>query len=427
MRSAPHHATLAALLSTGLLATVAVAAPPEPEMMSVLNLSISSNADDSGFDGLAFDDLEFRDASGTDAIADDQPPVLIPEQAVATQEKIQERYSDGKIHIERWVSLDASGNFVNHGPWKQFNREGQLIKSGSWNLGQRDGEWFQTLSSAQASRLSTNLKGYQAPFTSTATFKDGEVNGSWVVTDHRKNMVVSWEYTDGDRDGISLWFTPTGGKRLQVSYTENKPSGAMFVWNGSTKDQPKQYELVRGMELKTETKWHSKTKRQKGEEFTYLVPSTMQIASQSWDASYLKYNENTDAEPIRHGEYIRWYRNGVMAHKGSFQFGEPTGEAEWWHTNGQRQVVGKYADGQPGGQWVWWHDNGMRKISGEYYAGTQVGLWRSWTVLGQLAAVEQKLDAEQIIASEQPQFEDQFTEFDQAEEHVSTLNGPIGR
>ncbi|CAN0470265.1 unnamed protein product, partial [Hapterophycus canaliculatus] len=130
------------------------------------------------------------------------------------------------------------------------------------------------------------------------------------------------------------------------------------------------------------------TKRQKEEEFTYLVPSTMQIASQSWDASYLQYNENTETDPIRHGEYTRWHRNGVMAHKGSFQFGEPSGEAEWWHTNGQRQVVGKYDDGHPSGQWVWWHDNGMRKISGEYYAGTQVGLWRSWSEQGQLAAVE---------------------------------------
>lgn len=337
-----------------------------------------------------------------------------------TQEKIQERYPDGRIHIERWVTLDELGNFVNHGPWKQLDREGQVVKSGSWDFGQRDGQWVQTLNTAQASRLSTNLKAFQAPFTSTAQFKGGQLDGTWILADQRNKVVVSWDFAADQRNGVSVWFTPNGNKRLQINYIDNQPSGEMLVWNGSDDGPPKPYKLIDGMELKTETKWYGKTKRQKEEEFTYLVPSTMRIASQSWDASSLLYVESTDADPVRHGKYVRWYRNGVIAHQGSYQFGEPSGEAEWWHPNGQRQVVGSYVDGEPDGQWVWWHDNGMRKISGEYYAGTQVGLWRSWSAQGQLAAVEQKLESEQVIAAEQPAIEKQYSELEYPETRVST-------
>src|SRR5262245_2176489 len=36
-------------------------------------------------------------------------------------EVIRERYPDGKVRVERQVTLDADGNYVNHGPWKWYS------------------------------------------------------------------------------------------------------------------------------------------------------------------------------------------------------------------------------------------------------------------------------------------------------------------
>src|SRR5690349_15541026 len=36
-------------------------------------------------------------------------------------EIVRERYADGKVRIERQVTLDADGDYVNHGAWKQYS------------------------------------------------------------------------------------------------------------------------------------------------------------------------------------------------------------------------------------------------------------------------------------------------------------------
>ncbi len=325
----------------------------------------------------------------SDTITSDQSDSSLTS-PIAARERVQERYPDGKPHIERWVQLDDSGNFVNHGSWKEFDREGNIVKSGEYENGRRHGEWFQIVSDSAANSLSTNLKGFQAPFRSMAMFNEGQLHGQWVITDHRNKMVFSWEFTNGKRDGVSLWFSPAGHKLMQVQYESNQPSGSMFQWNGTDKNPPKEIALVRGMELKTETNWFEKTKKRKKEEVSFLIPSPMHAAEHEWDRSLVRYAKADETKPLRHGDYKLWHANGTLAHTNTYNLGEPSGAAQWWYANGQVQVFGQYASGQPSGQWTWWHENGMRKSSGHYQDGSQVGLWRTWTPRGELAASEQK-------------------------------------
>jgi antitoxin component YwqK of YwqJK toxin-antitoxin module len=227
-------------------------------------------------------------------------------------------------------------------------------------------------------------------------FNEGQLHGQWVVTDHRNKLVFSWEFTNGQRDGVSLWFSPAGHKILQVQYESNRPSGSMFQWNETDKKPPKEIALVRGMELKTETNWFEKTKKRKKEEVSFLIPSPMQAVEHEWDRSLVRYAKADDTQPLRHGEYKLWHTNGALAHTATYNLGEPSGAAQWWYANGQTQVSGQYASGQPAGPWTWWHENGMRKSSGHYQEGSQVGLWRTWTTRGELAASEQKTSLDTV-------------------------------
>src|ERR1700752_3846408 len=52
-----------------------------------------------------------------------------------------ERYSDGKAKVEREVTTDADGNYVNHGRWRTWDRAGKLVAEGSYDMGQRSGAW----------------------------------------------------------------------------------------------------------------------------------------------------------------------------------------------------------------------------------------------------------------------------------------------
>ena len=56
-------------------------------------------------------------------------------------EMVRERYSDGAIHIERQITLDRDGNYVNHGGWKMFAQSGDVLAEGQYHFGKRVGMW----------------------------------------------------------------------------------------------------------------------------------------------------------------------------------------------------------------------------------------------------------------------------------------------
>jgi hypothetical protein len=70
--------------------------------------------------------LRLDDRAGTDA---------------PTVELVTERYANGKPYIERQVTLDTQGNYVNHGTWKMWAADGTAIAEGQYEMGQRVGTW----------------------------------------------------------------------------------------------------------------------------------------------------------------------------------------------------------------------------------------------------------------------------------------------
>src|SRR3954447_3788861 len=56
-------------------------------------------------------------------------------------ELVRERYADGKVRIERQVTLNGDGNYVNHGAWKMYSSTGDVVAEGQYNFGERNGMW----------------------------------------------------------------------------------------------------------------------------------------------------------------------------------------------------------------------------------------------------------------------------------------------
>ncbi|MGI9429654.1 MAG: hypothetical protein ACR2NM_13415, partial [Bythopirellula sp.] len=59
-----------------------------------------------------------------------RPAKMEPSQPIIGSEVFVERFPEGSIKVEREVTLDPEGNYVNHGPWRMWSQAGKLIAEG---------------------------------------------------------------------------------------------------------------------------------------------------------------------------------------------------------------------------------------------------------------------------------------------------------
>ena len=74
-------------------------------------------------------------------------PTLLPESAATADTKVElvtERYPNGNVKIERQVTRDANGNYVNQGTYKAYDLDGKVQKTGEFVDGKQQGKWTQT-------------------------------------------------------------------------------------------------------------------------------------------------------------------------------------------------------------------------------------------------------------------------------------------
>src|SRR3954452_8566117 len=110
-------------------------------------------------------------------------------------ELVRERYVDGKVRVERQVTLNNEGNYVNHGTWKMYAPSGDVAAEGQYTFGQRTGMWTRW-----STRKDSNVLGeapfnhFKAPFMSQATFADYKLDGDLIITDpnEKKMMAIAF-------------------------------------------------------------------------------------------------------------------------------------------------------------------------------------------------------------------------------------------
>jgi antitoxin component YwqK of YwqJK toxin-antitoxin module len=300
-------------------------------------------------------------------------------------EVVRERYADGKVKIERQVTLDAEGNYVNHGVWKMFNTSEHVIAEGHYDMGQRVGTWTRWFNRGDAPILGQNpFNRFKPPFVSVATFSDDQLDGEWSIIDADQRKCVQMSLSGGRRHGPVITWLPNGKVFQQAAYNESVPVGDFFEANKKG-ELDLQATYVDGRRLVTMTTHYDQGRqKQKKTEELYLAATTVEKTPDDfWNLRFAEYA--TEGEGMRHGPSKAWYQNGAQQHEGFYELGKKSGTFTFWHPNGQVSATGEYQDDVPGGLWVWWHETGQKAAIGKYQGGVLIGKWRWWNEAGRLA------------------------------------------
>jgi len=322
----------------------------------------------------------------------------------AAIEVIQERYPSRAVKVERQVTQDTDGNYVNHGTWTMWDEKGRMVATGEFKNGVRHGAWTRWYASNEGEMFNAPLyKQFQGPFTAEATFQDGKLHGAWVVVDSKKHKCSEWTFENGERHGKSLTYFPTGSKMTEAEYKNGQLEGESLEWGADGKLVQKE-SFTNGRKLATKIDYYAPgVKRFEG---VYLH------ARQILDTNYDFWNgivkvtvAGKEGNDQRNGVWTSWYRNGQKQLEGRYTEDVPVGKFVWWHSNGQKAIEGEYTTGKQSGSWVWWHQNGQKNISGEYVQGNPINKWTWWREDGKVTKVADmsiEKDLAPIVSNESP-------------------------
>ncbi len=302
---------------------------------------------------------------------------------VGEVELVRERYADGKIRVERQVTLNNEGNYVNHGAWKLFSTGADVLAEGQYYFGQRTGMWTRWIARNDSPMLNEiPFKQFKAPFMSQAHFADDKMEGDWTIADadDRKMMVVSLKA--GDRNGTTTIWLPNGKVFRQMTYDGATPVGDLLEVNAKTGELAKTATFDNGRKIITKTEHYPRGRQLKSETLYLAAKSVVQAPDDFWTTTLAKFA--SEGKDLRHGSAKTWYPNGQLEQEGTYQNDKKTGTFTYWHENGQVATTGEYRDDQPEGNWVWYHQNGQKLAVGKYQLGTLVGDWRWWDEQGSL-------------------------------------------
>lgn len=298
-------------------------------------------------------------------------------------ELIKERYPNGAIKIEREVTQDAQGNYVNHGLFKTYDERGALTAQGEYSAGKRKGPWIRWYRSVtEAKMLSAQpYQQFPGPFISQATFANDELDGTWTIYDGKKRKISEWHFKDGRRHGPSTWWLPNGRKIREMNFADGELEGTWSEWrpDGSLIGQ----EMYTGGRKQAMKVSHHKGGAKKSEGMYLFAKEIEQTPDDWWQCKPMTLMHTGKDE--RHGAWNAWYANGQRQQEGTYEHDMQVGAFSWWHSNGQKALQGNFEQGKQNGRWTWWYANGQKQIQGEYSLGNPTGRWTWWKEDGKVA------------------------------------------
>jgi len=346
-----------------------------------------------------------EEPEGTPGIAAPGRPVEI----------IQERYPGGELKIRREVTQDSQDNYILHGEWKMWDQAGNLIGAGEYRNNQREGTWFRVHTAKDAELFAAMpYSQFTAPFRSEATFKDGKLEGKWVISDSEGRIASESEYSNGVLNGISKWHLVSGSLMKEATYENGLLNGLVRTFDAdSTLIDEQKYEEGHKIAMKIE---RNKAGQKQWEAMYMHAQLVIDAEADWWNAKPATYK--TIGEDVKHGLATGWHPNGQMRVQGVYQKDQPDGQFTWWYSNGQEEVTGGFKDGLKNGMWVWRHSNGQKAMMGESKNGAATGLWYKWQETG---ALIEKTDFS-TVTQQTPTL---ATEEDPVESPVETSQAPL--
>jgi antitoxin component YwqK of YwqJK toxin-antitoxin module len=319
------------------------------------------------------------------------PEISTPTTVVET---VVERDDQGHPKIEKSVERTSSGDFVEHGPWREFLPDGTIVTSGRYEHGQRAGHWIHKLANERLpSSTALIADGFVGPFQSEVEYRGDKPTGTWRVSDSQCAIVLEVELVDGVRHGRTTYYYPRGGKRSEANYIRGRLHGTLAKLSADAKSAQEKT-ILWGRQPQT---------KQIRDEAGHV------ISEQSWLAGETIIAEGDDPlsgklatfaqhdNPVKHGEWIGYDAEGHVIWRCQYVLGELDGPATWYYANGQKRITGTYAAGKPVNTWTWWHASGMRSIEGNFEEGSANGEWLAWNNSGKILGRRQLKASGEII------------------------------
>lgn len=89
------------------------------------------------------------------------------------------------------------------------------------------------------------------------------------------------------------------------------------------------------------------------------------------------FSQKTDSI-IKNGEYINYYKNGVMEMRGMMKDGERDGTWKSWYENGSPWSETTFKGGKKNGKTTTWYENENKRYEGFYTNDKESGRWTFW-------------------------------------------------
>ena len=253
---------------------------------------------------------------------------------------------------------------------------GKIQKTGQFLNGKQQGLWTQTFAKDEGHLFSADQDGeYIGPFTSEATFVDGQLQGTWTIKNRDGRNIVEWNFDHGVPDGKWSWWYPNGQERLEAIYKNNKLDGEVTEWSFRTANKSAKPPISTASGWcgwSVGTRWaRSGSKAVACGPAIFPTPPTIGGTVSSTPPTRLP-----NAPDQKHGTWIEWYPNGKKKLEAQYDHNVAVGKFTWWYENGQKQAEVEYSAGVLDGMWITWHPNGLKESAGpapQRRTGRQVG------------------------------------------------------
>lgn len=324
-------------------------------------------------------------------VAQGQEPVLVSPDVRVSTEVVTERYPNGSLKVQREVTQDNQGNYVNHGTWSMWDSRGRLTVKGEYQLGKKHGVWARKFHNPAGTLLAdVEFREFQPPFVFETHFEQDQIHGTWTIYDSRKRKCAVWEFHYDKHHGKATWFYANGLKRKEIDYYNGERHGLYAEWNrdGSVKHY---HYYDNGRKLAPEISYYGASpqgRRIKKSEGWMLFSKEVTRVAYDWMSGTSRTDRvGVEGQNERHGVWMSYYQNGQVSFQGRYWHDRREGEWTWYYPNGQRKIAGLYLNGEPHGKWIYWHPTGQKELEGQYIAGMQAGTWTLWDTRGRILDV----------------------------------------
>jgi antitoxin component YwqK of YwqJK toxin-antitoxin module len=188
------------------------------------------------------DKVEIKPYTGKPIYLDE--PEATPTSSMVERVVQSDKFSDGKLHVERQIAKYSDNHYVADGFYREYYPNGQKFVEGQYKAGHQDGDWTYWHENGTVNRK--------------LTYKDGQPDGSWDVHRADGSLMATRSFKQGRRDGTWTIYDDTGKQPLRVEkYADGKADGQWKVWFPSGQLQ-RQINFKAGNRDGSATEWDEK-------------------------------------------------------------------------------------------------------------------------------------------------------------------------